>query len=105
MSYMPDTPSLPPVHMIKLTENRENAAQPGSARTRITKRPCRKLVCLRTAWSIAHASARDGSASIFDCAKPIDVDGHMSVAEARSPDPPRAEITVRNSCDSLPELP
>jgi hypothetical protein len=43
--------------------------------------------CLSTAWSIAQASARDGSVSIaiFDCANPIDVDEHMSVAEARSP--------------------
>ena len=31
--------------------------------------------CLSTAWSIAQASAREGSVSIaiFDCANPIDV--------------------------------
>jgi hypothetical protein len=43
--------------------------------------------CLSTAWSIAQASAPDGSVSIaiFDRAKLMDVDEHMSVAEARSP--------------------
>ncbi len=80
----------PPAHLIKLIENREIApyawVNPDADHKATLSEIGVLEHCLSTAWSIAQASARGGSVSIaiFDRATPIDVDGHMSVAEARS---------------------